>query len=89
MLSLAERALAAFTLFSQISGAVTTLALILISSPGDNIMSVTSHSVMRAIGQGIFFFFLNKCLLCDRLGRGNMIAILRYACVKLTLVLHN
>lgn len=67
---------------------MTTLTLILISLPGNNKISVTSDSAMRAIGQGIVFF-LNKYLLCDSLGKGNVMAILRYVCIKLTSAVHN
>lgn len=62
---------------------MTNCRLILISSPGNNILSVTSNSVMRAIGQGIIIIILNESLLGDFLGEGSMIVILRYVYVKL------
>lgn len=63
---------------------MTNFRLILISLPGNNIMSVTSNSVMRAIGQGIIIIIISsENLLGDFLGERSMIVILRYVYVKL------
>lgn len=59
--------------------------LIFISSAGNNIISVTSDLVMRAIGQGIVLS-LNKLFFTYSPGRRNVMAILRYVCVVLTSV---
>lgn len=70
---------------------MTNLRLILISSSGNNIMSVTSDSVMRAIGQEIIIIIiLSESLLGEFSGEGRMIVILRYVFyVKLFSVVHN
>lgn len=69
---------------------MTNLRLILISSSGSNIMSVTSDSVVRAIGQEIIIIILSESLLGEFSGEGRMIVILRYVFyVKLFSVVHN
>lgn len=69
---------------------MTNLRLILISSSGNNIMSVTSDSVVRAIGQEIIIIILSESLLGEFSGEGRMIVILRYVFyVKLFSVVHN
>lgn len=53
-------------------------------------MSVTSDSVMRAIGQEIIIIILSESLLGEFSGEGRMIVILRYVFyVKLFSVVHN